>query len=270
MRNKFLTGLSLFALSACASQEPKPLKMAEKAVERAEDKDADDLTPRMMELANMQLEKAEEMWEDAQDAREDKDYVKADNLTRQAMKLAKSSESLANNAVAINSDVVSWDKNPRQFAELKQDADMRDKLAQRVTSLQQDAMNYQTSLMILDETSKQAAQELVNSLPIAFFETNSAKPKDEFMPNAKRLASYLKANDGLQVKLKGFADPRGGEQKNKRLARERAMAIKSILTGQGIDSRRIEIASAGEIGNVQQADASQMQLYRKVEATIMN
>lgn len=59
------------------------------------------------------------------------------------------------------------------------------------------------------------------------------------------LVGYLKENPELHVRLDGHADPRGTDEYNNVLSAERAKAVATALTDEGIAEDRIEVHSHG-------------------------
>lgn len=55
------------------------------------------------------------------------------------------------------------------------------------------------------------------------------------------LASYLKRNPELKVRLNGFADPRGSDEYNNVLARFRALSVADALYQRGIEKSRVSL-----------------------------
>ncbi|SMF64980.1 OmpA family protein [Pseudobacteriovorax antillogorgiicola] len=259
--------LPLFLLLAtsvgCASNDPESLKKAEIAVEKSEEKDADDLTPRMMELANEQLDQAQDLWDDAVDAREDQNYAKSEKLAQRAQELAISAKALADRARTINKNVEKWDKNPRLY-----NAASQDKLLKRIEILQAQ-LKRKPAVNVAPGMTADAAVALVDQMPIAYFPYKVAEPKNEFVPHAKNLAKVMNNHPGLKLELYGYADPRGTEEYNQELAKKRAYNISQILIREGVAKNRIKIVSSGEV-NSSSRSVSDMQLYRKVEATLIN
>jgi outer membrane protein OmpA-like peptidoglycan-associated protein len=78
------------------------------------------------------------------------------------------------------------------------------------------------------------------------FTTNSSKlsANDENM--IKRLSSVLNEYPGLNIKLDGYADPRGNEETNMKLSAQRIESVESAFEKYGISANRLNIKAHGE------------------------
>lgn len=79
------------------------------------------------------------------------------------------------------------------------------------------------------------------------FKINSAEITDEEMVNVYNTAEYLKANPGVNVLIKGYADKdTGTADYNKALSQKRAQAVYDTLTKTyGVDKARLAIEAEG-------------------------
>ncbi|NHA14977.1 OmpA family protein [Thioalkalivibrio sp. XN279] len=77
------------------------------------------------------------------------------------------------------------------------------------------------------------------------FRTNSAQPPDQAVDSLEALALLLSAVPSLEVRIDGYADPRGTEVLNRSLSEARATAIRDQLLAAGIPADRISIAGHG-------------------------
>ena len=79
------------------------------------------------------------------------------------------------------------------------------------------------------------------------FDVNSDKIKGESYGTLKSIASVLKENADLKVKIIGHTDSDGDDAKNLDLSKRRAASVKSMLTSEfGIDAARMETDGKGE------------------------
>ena len=78
------------------------------------------------------------------------------------------------------------------------------------------------------------------------FDTAKADVRAADAPEIGQIAATLKQYPNARIRIAGFADARGAEPANMALGKARADAIKTALTGNGIDAARIETASGGE------------------------
>lgn len=70
------------------------------------------------------------------------------------------------------------------------------------------------------------------------------------LPNVERIATYMKSHKNAKVSIKGYASPEGSAEINKRIAKARAEAVKSILVNKyKIAASRITAEGQG-VGNM--------------------
>jgi outer membrane protein OmpA-like peptidoglycan-associated protein len=80
-----------------------------------------------------------------------------------------------------------------------------------------------------------------------YFDFNRAELRDEGMSELEDVARALKADPNAVVELQGFADPRGGDQYNYRLTRDRVDAvIRYLVQRHGIELRRVYAVGMGK------------------------
>lgn len=83
------------------------------------------------------------------------------------------------------------------------------------------------------------------------FATNSDVVGQEYRYQVQQLADFMKANPGISVEIKGYADPRGETGFNKDLALHRATAIKKMLVEDySIGAKRLSAVGIGETARV--------------------
>ncbi|MFA6820151.1 MAG: OmpA family protein [Bacteroidaceae bacterium] len=84
---------------------------------------------------------------------------------------------------------------------------------------------------------------------VTFAQGKSMIDRSQF-PNVERIATYLKNHKDSRVIIKGYASPEGGTAINAKLAKDRAEAVKAILTNKyHISSSRIQAEGQG-VGNM--------------------
>ena len=82
--------------------------------------------------------------------------------------------------------------------------------------------------------------------PVISFRKSEAKVENIQMPNIENIVKYMEKYQKLRVKLKGYASPEGNREFNKRLAENRAKAVKKILVEKyNMDEERIEASGMG-------------------------
>jgi len=78
------------------------------------------------------------------------------------------------------------------------------------------------------------------------FRTGSSGLEPVADPRLDGLATVLTESPDLAIRLDGYADPRGGEEYNVDLSRDRAIAVRDALTARGVAPDRIEIHAHGD------------------------
>ena len=102
------------------------------------------------------------------------------------------------------------------------------------------------------------------------FDANATTPNAPATSTLNAIVAYLQANPAAKVSLKGFTDSTGTAELNQKLTQQRIGAVKSALTGAGIDAGRIEAANFGEAYPVaDNSDARARELNRRVEVTLV-
>lgn len=96
----------------------------------------------------------------------------------------------------------------------------------------------------LNETKEKMIDTFVE--PVISFRQSEAKVENIQMPNIENIVKYMEKYPKLKVKLKGYASPEGNREFNKRLAENRAKAVKKILVEKyNMDEKRIEASGMG-------------------------
>ena len=243
--------LLVVGLVACqSSDKPAAFKEAKEAISTAESDDVDDYLPRSMEMANQQYFDANKMWSDADDLEEENKKDEAIQQREEATRLATSAKAVAQNGSEVVALLNQWDRNLQAYANFRKDDGTR-----VVTQPVNDGQIF--------------IGELLNRVPLVFFETAQSTVDNRYQFLVDQVAKFLSDNPTAQVTLSGYADVRGDQEFNKQLSQQRAAAVAEILKGAGVRDQQIVIEGLGEAeiaGN--EAELAQMQLARKVEASI--
>jgi outer membrane protein OmpA-like peptidoglycan-associated protein len=108
-----------------------------------------------------------------------------------------------------------------------------------------------------------AAISLVN----VYFELNKAEFDGANYERVAAIAKFMLANPGINIQVVGHSDQSGPLSFNKRLSKERARAVQSILVSDfGIDSLRLAIASEGSESPASKTNPA---INRRVEFRVM-
>lgn len=125
-------------------------------------------------------------------------------------------------------------------AELNQSESDRQTLEMEVTELHK-SLNQNHSL------SSAKVDWLTQGLTLnMMFTTNSTDLSDTDRTMIQRLSKVLAEYPELQVKLDGYADPRGNEEDNLQLSLKRTKTVESAFESLGIDSSRLTLQAHGE------------------------
>lgn len=80
-----------------------------------------------------------------------------------------------------------------------------------------------------------------------YFDSGSDKIKPESAGTMKEIASVLKENPTIKIKIIGHTDSDGDEAKNLDLSKRRSLSVKGALSSEyGIEAMRIETDGKGE------------------------
>ncbi len=103
------------------------------------------------------------------------------------------------------------------------------------------------------------------------FHTGNDTLSEESMRRLDSLASFLKSNPELNVRLHGHADPRGTDGYNNILSLHRALNVQNALEFYGVDPERLERYSYGADKSIApKGDLDAYALERRVTVQIVN
>ena len=106
------------------------------------------------------------------------------------------------------------------------------------------------------------------TLQDVLFQTGSAQLRPGAEAQLLPLASYLKANPGVRVRIDGYTDSVGSPGSNVTLSQNRAQSVAATLAATGVDPARLEMLGHGEAAPVATNDTAEgRQLNRRVEVT---
>ncbi|MBN2261942.1 MAG: OmpA family protein [Prolixibacteraceae bacterium] len=105
--------------------------------------------------------------------------------------------------------------------------------------------------------------------PEVYFETDKYELDAEAEEELNKLVKYLFDNPMLNIRLYGFADPRGSSDYNKTLSARRVEAVKKHLIRKGVPENRIMVRALGEIQEIQRDETipldERYRISRKVQ-----
>lgn len=110
----------------------------------------------------------------------------------------------------------------------------------------QDLALLEQSLVEKTQKLEQMKKAVANKLEFqVLFPTGEDRLTSTDSKRIRSLASYLKSNPELKVRLDGHADPRGTDEYNNVLSEERALSVVKALEDKGISRDRISYVSHG-------------------------
>lgn len=97
------------------------------------------------------------------------------------------------------------------------------------------------------------------------FRTADDAPSQKAAKRLQALAAYLTENPAINVRLDGFADPRGADHYNLALSERRVEAVRRFLQEAGVNESRIAVnAYGGRLSTAEKGDADAYVLERAV------
>jgi outer membrane protein OmpA-like peptidoglycan-associated protein len=118
-----------------------------------------------------------------------------------------------------------------------------------------------------DAARAEAARVLDGLQGDVLFRTGSADIPPETVQEIKVLAGMLAKSPALNVKLDGYADPRGTAELNLKLSEERANAVRDLFLAAGVPEESLEVNAYGKSQSVAN-DSDGYALERRVRLTL--
>jgi len=269
MNAKIVMGMGLaLVLAGCAST-PRPNAALESARTAMQAAEAD---PNVHKYAALDLEAAKKQLEIAEAAaahHDDAAVAQPAYLAAQTARLAKSHASAKADDARVAAGQAERDKI--QLAARTRDVDNA-KMATSSALGQRDQATEQAARLQAEVDQLKATptpRGLVLTLGDVLFDTGRAELNSGSARKLDQLAQFLTEHPERRVQVDGFTDSIGTDSYNQDLSQRRADAVKSSLTGRGIDSSRIGSRGYGKgfpVAN--NADSGGRQLNRRVEVVI--
>jgi outer membrane protein OmpA-like peptidoglycan-associated protein len=118
-----------------------------------------------------------------------------------------------------------------------------------------------------DAARAEAARVLDGLQGDVLFRTGSAEIPTDTQHQIKVLAGMLAKSPALNLKLDGYADPRGSEEMNLKLSEARANAVRDLFLAAGVPESSLEINAYGKTQSVAE-DSDGYALERRVRLTL--
>ena len=272
--------LALMPVYGCQTvdkQAPIELQEAEQALDAAAKADVEDLMPSAFEAAQRKFQRSAELLEEASDYQADKETSQASGTRDEGIKLALESKAISENALKLVGDMQAYNANAGEYIAVAERGERAIQLeadnAALKTQLAQVEGQYDSAVRDNEDLSNRKPEEVIPAdfrvaKTMAFFTSGSTTLEAKFRPEIADLATMLKANPNLEVKLEGFADPRGSAALNKSLAEKRLAVVANELKAQGVKASQVKTVTVGETAENATGDAGSLQLDRKVTATV--
>jgi outer membrane protein OmpA-like peptidoglycan-associated protein len=130
------------------------------------------------------------------------------------------------------------DRHHRQAAKI-------DDLSTTVALTQNEAERLAYEVRELNDSLVAQDSNASNVQGVVHFRTGETGVRAEDAPRVARLANWLSSYEHLQVRVMGYADPRGPQDLNASLALERAESVANLLRAAGVSDSRIVVVNAG-------------------------
>lgn len=119
-----------------------------------------------------------------------------------------------------------------------------------------------------DDTARENAAKVLDGLQgDVLFRTGSAEITPETAHGIQVLAGAVAKSPALQVRIDGYADPRGTVDTNLKLSEQRANAVRDLFRAAGVDDEALEVNAYGKSQSVA-ADNDGYALERRVRLTL--
>lgn len=128
----------------------------------------------------------------------------------------------------------------------------------------------EVSVIPISELAEDIESDKPFVLRNVFFQTGSAAIQDQSLAELQGLASLLKNNPGLRIRITGHTDDRGDQASNERLSAERAKAVADYLAEQGITPDRLSYQGIGSREPAASNDTEEGRaLNRRIEVSVV-
>lgn len=139
----------------------------------------------------------------------------------------------------------------------------------KAEALAAEAQTKKLEAQIAELQATKSERGLVITLGDVLFDTNKSELRSGARSTIDKLAAFLAEYPTRNVLIEGFTDSTGAVEYNQRLSERRAEAVRNILAGQGIDSRRLMTRGYGvEYPVASNETAEGRQANRRVEVII--
>lgn len=155
------------------------------------------------------------------------------------------------------------DQLEKETAELKSEAaalasaksDLEETNRALTARLDQLAHSVETAQEATDDAAREQAAKVLDGLQgDVLFRTGSAEIDGETAHDIGVIAGVLAKSPALNVRLDGYADPRGSDELNLKLSQARADAVRDLLIASGVPEQALEVNAYGKSQSTAQDD----------------
>jgi outer membrane protein OmpA-like peptidoglycan-associated protein len=117
--------------------------------------------------------------------------------------------------------------------------------------------------------TRDTARGLIVNMSDVLFDTGQYTLKPGAREKLAKISGIILAHPGLKIEVEGHTDSVGGDEYNVRLSENRANAVRSYLTGQGVSGESVTARGFGKTRPVaDNATAAGRQMNRRVEMVV--
>ncbi|HKR84158.1 MAG TPA: OmpA family protein [Terriglobales bacterium] len=157
----------------------------------------------------------------------------------------------------------------QQVEEARQRAQAAEGRAQQAEGQQQQLRQQMREQLNQVLETRDTARGLIVSMPDVLFNTGSASLKPTARERLAKVAGILATHPDIKVEVDGYTDSTGDPMFNERLSQERAAAVQSYLTQQGVPAASVSIHGFGEANPIASNDTpGGRQQNRRVEMIV--
>lgn len=267
-----LTGtLGLGACATVPDDAPVALHEANAEIEKAKDLSTEEIFPKTLDQSRGELSAAVESFESVPEEERAKTDWSVHPSVIQARQIGarlKKANSIRMEMDALDGQLDLLDSNvsitslSAQVAQLKSQLSL---MEQDLASARAEAEAGQLAGTLTARDRFALLSEMTLKGPTVFFETNKADLASVDLPALKELAQSIRSVPQIQLRLVGYADPRGSEGLNWKLSQRRAQMVRDFLLANGVAKEQMVIQAMGERASVYNKGLDKLQLERRVE-----
>lgn len=267
-----LTGT--LCLGACATvpdDAPVALHEANAEIEKAKDLRTEEIFPKTLDQSKGELSAAVDSFEAVpEEDRAETDWSVHPSVTqaRQIGERMKKANSIRMEMDALDGQLDTLDSNASITSLSAQVAQLKSQLSTMEQDLAAARAEAEAAQLAGTSTGRDRfalLSEMTLKGPTVFFETNKAALASADKPALKELAQSIRSVPQIQLRLVGYADPRGNESLNEKLSQRRAQMVRDFLLANGVAKDQVIIQAMGERASVYNQGLDKLQLERRVE-----